>query len=61
MQRIFALVNAPETQLWDKLGGVQAMFELIDVSSAEAETKVGPGTSTGGGRRSQCEKQGVVR
>jgi hypothetical protein len=40
VQRIFALVNAPESQVADKLGGVTAMDELLDVSSAEAETKV---------------------
>jgi len=39
-QRVFALVHAPESQLWEKLGGLEAMDELIDVPSAEAETKV---------------------
>jgi hypothetical protein len=40
VQRIFALVHAPESQLHEKLGGLEAMDELIDVSSAESETKV---------------------
>lgn len=39
-QRIFALVQAPESQLHEKLGGLEAMDELIDVSSAESEGKV---------------------
>lgn len=39
-QRVFALVHSPESQLWEKLGGLEAMDELIDVPSAEAETKV---------------------
>ncbi len=39
-QRVFALVHAPESQLWEKLGGLEAMDELIDVPSAEAEMKV---------------------
>lgn len=33
-------MNASESQLHEKLGGVQAMDELIDVTSAETETKV---------------------
>jgi hypothetical protein len=40
LQRIFALVHTAEGQLHEKLGGVEAMDELIDVSSAETETKV---------------------
>jgi hypothetical protein len=33
-------VQAPESQLHEKLGGLEAMDKLIDVSSAESETKV---------------------
>ena len=33
-------MHAPESQLHEKLGGLEAMDELIDVSSAETETKV---------------------
>lgn len=33
-------MQAPESQLHEKLGGLEAMDELIDVSSAESETKV---------------------
>ena len=39
-QRIFTLVHAPESHLHEKLGGLEAMDKLIDVSSAEPETKV---------------------
>ncbi|KAG5176076.1 armadillo-type protein [Tribonema minus] len=37
-QRIFALVRAND--LWERLGGVMALDELIDASSAAAETKI---------------------
>jgi len=39
-QRVFSLVHAPDSPLWEKLGGLEAMDELLDVPSADTETKV---------------------